>query len=234
LDILQLNEFGEIDEDIIAEFESLEEMTDEQKATIEKTKADTDNILIQAGVISPEEVRGRIAADPRSGYNSIDVDDMPEQEEEPEEDQGAAADAEFKELDHPRAESGQFGSGGEKSSSNTLSFKIATSGGDVVDRTLSKGDWVQTPTKGAKAGKIEGISQVNKSVKVNGVWHDMMTVEPAEAPFEAKVKTEQLSATIAKSNKKTGGKNDWTDADRVQADAELDEDGLAKSREEVE
>jgi phage-related protein (TIGR01555 family) len=161
LDILQLNEFGEIDEDIIAEFESLEEMTDEQKATIEKTKADTDNILIQAGVISPEEVRGRIAADPRSGYNAIDVDDMPEQEEEPPKDDpefGQAADAEFKESDHPRAKSGQFGEGG---------------GGS---------------TKAKTAGETAAIPE--------------------------------RKAQLAKA--------------RAEAEAELDEDGLAKAREEVE
>ena len=125
LNVLQLNEFGEIDEDITFDFEALEEMTDEQKATIEKTKADTDNVLIQAGVIAPEEARQRLADDQAGSYNSIDVDDLPETPEpegEPEDDPSGgkqppaqdsiAEDMTWRENDHKRAANGQFGEGG--------------------------------------------------------------------------------------------------------------------------
>jgi len=84
IDIIQLSEFGEIDDDITFDFESLEEMSDEQKANIRKINADTDVTLIDGGVISPDESRQRIANDPDSGYDGLtgeaDFDDDDEAE----------------------------------------------------------------------------------------------------------------------------------------------------------
>ncbi len=77
IDLVQLNVFGDVDEDIVFEFEPLAEMTALEKAQLEAIRADTDSKLVTEGIISQEEVRQRIADDPDSGYNSIDVSDVP-------------------------------------------------------------------------------------------------------------------------------------------------------------
>ena len=80
---IQLSELGELDPDIVWEFEPLEEMSDAEIAEINDKKSKTDVALIGAGVLAPEEVRTRLAADEHSGYNGLDVEDVPEVEEEP-------------------------------------------------------------------------------------------------------------------------------------------------------
>jgi phage-related protein (TIGR01555 family) len=78
LDVIQLSEFGEIDDTLVAEFCPLKEVTESEAATNRKMNADTDAVLVNASVLSPEEVRQRIARDPSSGYNGIDVNAAPE------------------------------------------------------------------------------------------------------------------------------------------------------------
>jgi phage-related protein (TIGR01555 family) len=75
--IAQLNLWGAIDEDIGFEWEPLWQPSDKEISDINKSKADAAVAMISAGVISPEEERERLAADPLSGYNSIDVSDLP-------------------------------------------------------------------------------------------------------------------------------------------------------------
>lgn len=70
--------WGEVDPDITFAYESLRSDDPVQKANAQKTLAETDDILIAAGVIHPEEARTRLAADAESGYDGIDVDDLPE------------------------------------------------------------------------------------------------------------------------------------------------------------
>ena len=72
LDILQLNEFGEIDDGIGYDFLPLWQLDDAGLAAVQKTKADTDDVLIAAGVVSPEEVRIRVASDPDSGFHGLE------------------------------------------------------------------------------------------------------------------------------------------------------------------
>ena len=71
-EIIQLSEFGEIDPEIGYEFEPLYQMDEVQKSTIRKSDADTDAVLIGAGVISPDESRSRVIADPDSRYHSLE------------------------------------------------------------------------------------------------------------------------------------------------------------------
>lgn len=128
LKLVQLHLFGEIDDSITFSFVPLAQMDESQLATIRKSDSDRDVAYIQAGVISTEEVRGRLASDTDSGYNGIDVEDVPEipddgfsdglndgGEEEGEAPTDPkpepAQDAEWDESKHPRAENGQFGSG---------------------------------------------------------------------------------------------------------------------------
>lgn len=71
IDFAMLSLWGEIDEDIVYDFEPLRSSTESERATIRKTEADTDTIYIDAGVLSPQEVRARIAADPNSPYDGL-------------------------------------------------------------------------------------------------------------------------------------------------------------------
>ena len=128
LKLVQLHLFGEIDDSITFSFVPLAQMDESQLATIRKSDSDRDVAYIQAGVISAEEVRGRLASDTDSGYNSIDVEDVPEMPDDGfsdslndgvgEESEAPtdlkpepAQDAEWDESKHPRAENGQFGAG---------------------------------------------------------------------------------------------------------------------------
>jgi hypothetical protein len=81
-EIIQLSEFGEIDNGIGFEFEKLTEMDLAEMATIRKTDADTDAVYVNAGVIAPDEVRERIATDPGSPYHSLEVNRVIEDDDE--------------------------------------------------------------------------------------------------------------------------------------------------------
>jgi len=93
LDILQIVVLGTYDKSVKFKFVGLNEDDDASIATTQKTKADTDAVLITEGVISPAEARKRLAEDPNSGYSGIDVDDLPETEdgEETENSEGDAS-----------------------------------------------------------------------------------------------------------------------------------------------
>lgn len=71
IQVIQLSEFGDIDPDITADFESLYGLDEVEAATVRKTDADRDSVLVASGIISPDEARARIAADPDSGYDAL-------------------------------------------------------------------------------------------------------------------------------------------------------------------
>ncbi len=78
IDIIQLSTFGEIDPDLDFEFVPLYQLSELERATARKADADTDAVLIQAGVISQDEARVRVASDPDSPYSGLDLTDDPE------------------------------------------------------------------------------------------------------------------------------------------------------------
>lgn len=80
--------WGEVDDTIDFKFEPLWAMDEKGEAEVQKIKAETDVLLIDAGVISPDESRKRIANDPSSDHTSINVDDVPDLEDEAEEEDG--------------------------------------------------------------------------------------------------------------------------------------------------
>lgn len=85
IDLIQLSEFGEIDPDIDFDFDPLYQMSETEAATARKTDADTDAVLITAGVIAPEEARARIASDPDGAYNALTLEaDVGLPDDEPE------------------------------------------------------------------------------------------------------------------------------------------------------
>lgn len=128
LKLVQLHLFGKVNDNITFDFVPLQQMSETDLSTIRKSDTDRDVAYIQAGVVSAEEVRGRLAGEPDSGYNGIDVEDVPEmpdggfsdglndgegeEGEEPADPKPEPAqDAEWDESKHPRAENGQFGAG---------------------------------------------------------------------------------------------------------------------------
>ena len=72
LQVLQLNEFGEVDDSIGFEFQPLWELDDAGRAAVQKTQADTAAVLIQEGVIDNSEERKRQASDPASPYHGLE------------------------------------------------------------------------------------------------------------------------------------------------------------------
>lgn len=50
---------------------SVDTPTAKERAEINKLNADTDNVLVTAGIIDQEEARGRLRADPESGYEGL-------------------------------------------------------------------------------------------------------------------------------------------------------------------
>ena len=123
LGFVMLNEFGEVDEDIDFDFNPTYELDEKEIREKQFAEAQTDQILVDSGIVSVEESRKALAGDPDSRYAGIDVDDLPvpkpgETDDEPPEpkrapeDDGVAADADFKESEHPRDRDGKFGSGG--------------------------------------------------------------------------------------------------------------------------
>ncbi|PBB96732.1 DUF1073 domain-containing protein [Mesorhizobium sp. WSM3862] len=84
LGLVMTSLWGEPDPGIDFEFEKLEETNEKEAAEVEKIKAERDVILIDGGVISPEESRHRVGGDPDSDFSSIDVEDLPDLLEEEE------------------------------------------------------------------------------------------------------------------------------------------------------
>lgn len=74
LDVVQLSLFGAIDPAIGYVYEPLQVMSDADKAGVEKTKVETDGLLIDKGVIDPLEARTRLANDADSFYTGLDLD----------------------------------------------------------------------------------------------------------------------------------------------------------------
>jgi len=78
LNIVQLSLFGDIDDEIGFKWEPLWTLDKGEAAMARKTETDSDVALIDAGVLSPLEVRTRLAGEEDSPYMGLDVDDVPE------------------------------------------------------------------------------------------------------------------------------------------------------------
>lgn len=157
LKILQLNMGKDINESIGFEFPSLVEMDDSEIANLNKLKADTAVQLINAGVVSQEEVRQNLSMDKNSGFSMIDVDDIPEEPEQPNEkevveveDEDLITD-EFIESEHPRDDDGKF----TKSSSSKNAI------------VMTEKQWEEYSKKKANKGYPVGIGKTLSIVKKN-------------------------------------------------------------------
>jgi len=76
LKILQIRLFGQVDPALTFDFAALSEADRAAEAMTQKTQAETMAMLLDRGVVSPEECRERLAGDPDSGFASLDVSDV--------------------------------------------------------------------------------------------------------------------------------------------------------------
>jgi uncharacterized protein len=83
LKAVQCDLFGEIDDDIVVHWVSLDEPTQKELAEIRKSDADAGTGYINAMVITPDEERARLQSDPLSGYSNLtgNAPEPPEPEE---------------------------------------------------------------------------------------------------------------------------------------------------------
>ncbi|WP_196761962.1 anti-CBASS protein Acb1 family protein [Eikenella corrodens] len=181
LKLVQLHLFGQVNDNITFDFVPLQQMSETDLSTIRKSDTDRDVAYIQAGVVSAEEVRGRLAGEPDSGYNGIDVEDVPEMPDdgfsdglndgEGEEGRDTAApkpepaqDAKWDESKHPRAENGQFGAGG--SSQNN----VADISGFLGTEYQGKGKDAVQKLRQEKNGYIKGAFHRSDIGDIALVW----------------------------------------------------------------
>jgi phage-related protein (TIGR01555 family) len=73
----QLSLWGRVDEDLDFEFLPVMELGELEEAQRRATDAGVDVQMIDAGVLSQEEVRGRLARSADTNYNGLDVDRVP-------------------------------------------------------------------------------------------------------------------------------------------------------------
>ena len=88
--LLSKSKYG-ITRDYTITFKEIDTPTELERAQINQTKAQTDSVYVQSGILSPDEVRDNLIKDPNSGYNDIQGE-LPEDEfnftDEPEQQEG--------------------------------------------------------------------------------------------------------------------------------------------------
>lgn len=124
--LLAKSEYG-IDKKYTIVFDPIDNPTEKEQAEIREINSRTDAAYINAGVVSPEEVRGILRADEKSGYNALAevMEGEPfEGEEDPFGDFGGGENSqtpfnvdEWKESDHPRDKDGKFSTSNSGTSS---------------------------------------------------------------------------------------------------------------------
>lgn len=105
LKVVQLSLFGEIDPDINFEFVPLFQMTPKEEAEIRTSDAGADQIYQAMGAVSADEVRKRLAKDPKSGYMGLDTTEVVAPSGDPD----AAEDASVSAAQHRAMEAAAHG-----------------------------------------------------------------------------------------------------------------------------
>ncbi len=140
--LLAKSEF-DIDVDLKCVYGEIDTPTEKERAEIRELNSRTDMNYINAGVVSPEEIRDVLREDENSGYNTLSE----EMEGEPVENdpfgdlmggspngQSPFNTDEWEESKHPRKENGQFGKGGSgKVEKSKRSDKIDSSKHKTVE-----------------------------------------------------------------------------------------------------
>lgn len=82
LEIIQLVEWGKIDESLTFEFAPLFEPTPKELEELRKSRAESDKVYVDSGVISQQDARSILVNEPGSRYASLDQALPPELEED--------------------------------------------------------------------------------------------------------------------------------------------------------
>lgn len=77
LDILQLSEFGAVDEGIDFEFVPLYQLSEQEIATTKKAEADRDKVYADAGAISAQDIRDVIRGEQDGRYSGLEDEEVP-------------------------------------------------------------------------------------------------------------------------------------------------------------
>lgn len=87
IDVIQLDQFGSIDPEIVFDFEPLKEANEEEEGKARRNSAEMDQIYANIGWIGPDEGRQYLAANPDSPYSMINFSApapvLPENEPDP-------------------------------------------------------------------------------------------------------------------------------------------------------
>lgn len=102
IDVIQLSLFGAIDPNIVFTFNPLRQMTPKELSEIRKADAEVSQIYASAGAIDGQDIREKIARDPDSEYQGLDLSKEIEPMEDDDEDSGDDDDA----NDNPFGKSG--------------------------------------------------------------------------------------------------------------------------------
>lgn len=125
LELIQYDLFGEVDEKIDFIFKIQSSNDETKEVNNNKIKADTFVQLTTAGIISPEEARKALADDEKSGFNSIDIDAVPEPVDMGSPEDLFGAFDEYDETKHERDENGRFkGNSGSENNRDDIQAKI--------------------------------------------------------------------------------------------------------------
>lgn len=82
--IIQLSEFGAINDDIYFEFRPLDEISEKDRAEIAKIRVDTVAVAADSQLVSSEEAREALKGIENAGFETLDGDYEPEEDEETE------------------------------------------------------------------------------------------------------------------------------------------------------
>jgi phage-related protein (TIGR01555 family) len=78
----QINIWGKVDPDLSYEYEPLWSLDEKAAAEVRKINAETGQVHIDSGVLAPEEERERVANDPDTLYQGLDLNEVPDLKEE--------------------------------------------------------------------------------------------------------------------------------------------------------
>lgn len=79
--IIQLSEFGEINDDIYFEFRPLDEISEKERADIAKVRVETVAVAADSQLVSSEEAREALKGIENAGFETLDGDYEPEEED---------------------------------------------------------------------------------------------------------------------------------------------------------
>lgn len=186
LGFIQLSEFGEVDPDIDFDFEPLWSLDEKERAETQYVQAQTDAVLTEAGIVSTEEARTRLANDEQSPYPGLDLDAPPPEigERKPEDPAASpprpALDAEFVEAKHPRDEDGKFTEGaGHAASSGERETQRSSTG-------RGAGHLVAKVINGERRAPDGGpLPQHITALKLPPAWRDVTYSPDPDADLQA-------------------------------------------------